>query len=115
MSEADGPAVPVSGDEGVVVGRLRAYLTQLWADARALYIELLSKITVSLTLDWFLRVVSALMILFPIGIFFDYLGQGILLISPPLLFMVLAGFTGLALPPRGEAHEEQLSRSCGRK
>ena len=51
---------------------------------------------------------SAFMVTFPISVFFQYLVSGILLISPPLFLMFLAGIVGMGLatqPLKGEATE----------
>ncbi len=115
MSETDGMAIPLPDGEGVVAGRRRAYVAQQIADRWAQLVGLLSGLTFSSFLDRSVRLLSGFMIASPIYIFSHYLRQGVLFVSPPLLFMFLAGVTGLVLPPRGQAVEESLYQGGGLK
>lgn len=114
MSETDGTAIPLPDGAGVVAGRRRAYEVQSLADRWAQLIGHLSGLTAGSILDWSIRLLSGFMIVIPIYIFSDYLRDGVLFVSPPLLFMFLAGITGLVLPQRGQAPEESPSQSGDR-
>lgn len=111
MSETEGMAIPLPDEEGVVAGRRRSYVAQLLDDMRTRLIALLSRITFSLVLDWFVSVLSGFMIAIPFYVFIDNLHQGVLFLSPPLFFMFLGGVTGWLLPPRGKSLEESVYSS----